>query len=113
MAKDITQPADYLMVLPTQHYRIDGGHVALESAFAHHLRLLRSKIGSLAGRLVIVSPGMAEGQYEASKPSLEVMDEEEEKPPRFLAMVALVAFVVAAVILVFFGIGYLFGRAYL
>ena len=76
MAKDITQPADYLMVLPTQHYRIDGGHVALESAFAHHLRLLRSKIGSLAGQLVIVSPGMAEGQYEASKPSLEVMDEE-------------------------------------
>jgi type IV secretory pathway VirB2 component (pilin) len=28
-------------------------------------------------------------------------------------MVALVAFVVAVVILVFFGIGYLFGRAYL
>jgi hypothetical protein len=39
--------------------------------------------------------------------------DEEEKRPRFLAMVALVAFVVAAVILVFFGIGYLFGRAYL
>jgi hypothetical protein len=45
--------------------------------------------------------------------ALEVVDEEEDKPPRFLAMVALVAFVVAAVILVFFGIGYLFGRAYL
>ena len=41
------------------------------------------------------------------------MDEEEQRPPRFLAMVALVAFVVAVVILVFFGIGYLFGRAYL
>ena len=45
--------------------------------------------------------------------ALEAVDEDEERPPRFLAMVALVAFVVAAVILVFFGIGYLFGRAYL
>jgi predicted lysophospholipase L1 biosynthesis ABC-type transport system permease subunit len=41
------------------------------------------------------------------------MNEEEDRQPRFLAMVALVAFVVAVVILVFFGIGYLFGRAYL
>jgi hypothetical protein len=31
--------------------------------------------------------------------------------PSFLAMVGLVALVVAIVILVFFGIGYLFGRA--
>ena len=38
---------------------------------------------------------------------------EQEKQPRFLAMVGLVALVVAVVILVFFGIGYLFGRAYL
>ena len=38
---------------------------------------------------------------------------EQEKQPRFIAMVGLVALVVAVVILVFFGIGYLFGRAYL
>ena len=38
---------------------------------------------------------------------------QQEKQPRFLAMVGLVALVVAVVILVFFGIGYLFGRAYL
>lgn len=38
---------------------------------------------------------------------------EDQKQPRFLAMVGLVALVVAVVILVFFGIGYLFGRAYL
>jgi len=38
---------------------------------------------------------------------------EEEKGPRFIAMVGLVALIVAVVILVFFGIGYLFGRAYL
>jgi len=39
--------------------------------------------------------------------------DEEERRPRLFAMVALVAVVVAVVILVFFGIGYLFGRAYL
>lgn len=33
--------------------------------------------------------------------------------PRFLVMMGLVALVVAIVILVFFGIGYLFGRAFL
>lgn len=39
------------------------------------------------------------------------MNEPDE--PRFLAMVGLVALVVAVVILVFFGLGYLFGRAFL
>jgi preprotein translocase subunit SecE len=38
---------------------------------------------------------------------------EQDKQPRLLAMMALVALVVAVVILVFFGVGYLFGRAYL
>ena len=38
---------------------------------------------------------------------------DEEKQPRFIAMVGLVALIVAVVILIFFGIGYLFGRAYL
>jgi type IV secretory pathway VirB2 component (pilin) len=33
--------------------------------------------------------------------------------PSFLTMVGLVALVVAVVILVFFGIGYLFGRVFL
>lgn len=33
--------------------------------------------------------------------------------PRFLSMIGLVAVVVAIVILVFFGLGYLFGRAFL
>jgi hypothetical protein len=36
-----------------------------------------------------------------------------ERGPSLLAMVALVAIVVALVILVFFGIGYAFGRAFL
>lgn len=37
----------------------------------------------------------------------------EREPPGFLAMIALVAVVVATIILVFFGIGYLLGRLFL
>jgi type IV secretory pathway VirB2 component (pilin) len=38
---------------------------------------------------------------------------EPEQQPRFLTMIGVVALVVAVVILVFFGIGYLFGRVFL
>jgi len=38
---------------------------------------------------------------------------EPEENPSFLTMIGLVALIVAVVILVFFGIGYLFGRAFL
>lgn len=36
-----------------------------------------------------------------------------DDPPRFATMIAIVALVVAAVILVFFGVGYLLGRIFL
>jgi type IV secretory pathway VirB2 component (pilin) len=38
---------------------------------------------------------------------------DEDQQPGFLTMVGFVALFVAVVILVFFGIGYLFGRAFL
>ena len=38
---------------------------------------------------------------------------DQDDHPSFLVMIGLVALIVAVVILVFFGIGYLFGRAYL
>ena len=38
---------------------------------------------------------------------------EREDQPSFLTMIGLVALIVAVVILVFFGIGYLFGRLFL
>jgi len=39
--------------------------------------------------------------------------DDEQQPPRFLPMMGLVAAIVAVVILVFFAIGYLFGRLFL
>lgn len=41
------------------------------------------------------------------------MVNEPDQQPSFLTMIGLVALVVAVVILVFFGIGYLFGRVFL
>ena len=38
---------------------------------------------------------------------------EQDNQPSFLTMIGLVALIVAVVILVFFGIGYLFGRVFL
>jgi hypothetical protein len=38
---------------------------------------------------------------------------EQDQQPSFLTMVGLVALIVAVVILVFFGVGYLFGRVFL
>jgi hypothetical protein len=38
---------------------------------------------------------------------------DDDDQPRFLKMIGLVAMVVAIVVLVFFGIGYLFGRVFL
>jgi hypothetical protein len=38
---------------------------------------------------------------------------ERDEGPGFLTMIGLVALIVAVVILVFFGIGYLFGRVFL
>ena len=43
----------------------------------------------------------------------EILARFERKGLRIVAMIGLVAFVVAAVILVFFGIGYLLGRIFL
>ncbi len=43
---------------------------------------------------------------------LDVMDEQ-RRQPSLIRMMALVAFSVALTILVFFGLGYLFGRAFL
>lgn len=37
----------------------------------------------------------------------------EDDQPSFLTMIGLVALIVAVVVLVFFGVGYIFGRAFL
>ncbi len=71
--------SDYTMVLPVRHHRLDKTHVAVESAFAEHLRMMRSRIGGAAERLVIASPGMSPAAYDAGKKGYAVIDEDAEK----------------------------------
>lgn len=46
-------------------------------------------------------------------PAVNVMDDDQDTRPSFLRMVRLVAISVALTILVFFAIGYIFGRLFL
>ncbi|MFT4111120.1 glycosyltransferase [Silvibacterium sp.] len=71
--------ANYTMVLPVRHFRIDENQVAVESAFAEHLRMLRSRIGAGAEQLVVASPGMSRAAYEAGKKGFAVIDAREER----------------------------------
>jgi glycosyltransferase involved in cell wall biosynthesis len=72
------RPTDYLMVLPVQHFRISPGQVAVEGAFAEHLRMMRSRIGDSGYRLVIASPAMGTEAYERRQQGMAVIDEEGE-----------------------------------
>ncbi len=67
------------MVLPVRHFRLDSQRVAVESAFAEHLRMMRSRIGDDAELLLIASPGMSQGAYEAGKQGYGVIDERTEQ----------------------------------
>jgi hypothetical protein len=49
----------------------------------------------------------------ATARSRPVTDDEDELEPGLLKMIGLVALVVAVVVLVFFGVGYVFGRLFL
>lgn len=77
--ENTTQKADYLMVLPVRHFRIDHRRVAVESAFAQHLRMMRMKIGEASDRLLVGSPSMAKSVYEANKRGLSTINEAPER----------------------------------
>jgi glycosyltransferase involved in cell wall biosynthesis len=72
------KPTAYLMVLPVQHFRTGCSHVAIESAFAEHLRMMRDKIGSRVERLIVASPEMRVEDYERRKEGLSIVDEARE-----------------------------------
>jgi glycosyltransferase involved in cell wall biosynthesis len=67
---------DYLMVLPVPHFRVGRCRVAVESAFAEHLRMMRRKIGDAGDRMVVASPSMRTEAYESRKQGLSIIDEE-------------------------------------
>lgn len=64
----------YLFVIPVPAYPLADGRFALESAFADHLKMLKSKLGDLAAHMVLLSPRMSDADYERSKKTLAVLD---------------------------------------
>ena len=74
-----TENRSYTMVLPVRHFRLDETHVAVESAFAEHLRMMRRRIGSDAQSLVIASPSMTPAAFEAGKRGFSILNERDEQ----------------------------------
>ena len=66
---------NYMMVLPVRHFRIDESRVAIESAFAGHLRMMQTAIEETGGKLVVASPSMTGVSYESVKNGLSIIDE--------------------------------------
>jgi glycosyltransferase involved in cell wall biosynthesis len=74
-----TGKPDYLMVLPVRHFRVNDQTIALESAFADHLRMMRSATANKTDRLVVASPLMNAEAYKRSRPGLSLIDERSEQ----------------------------------
>ena len=64
----------YYVVVQAPGYPLSGDRVALESAFAVHLRRLRELIGSEFDELVMIGPAMSEAAYRAAQSRLDVLD---------------------------------------
>ena len=69
---------DYLMVLPVRHFRLGDHLVAVEGAFAEHLRMMRNRFGPNLRSLVVASPAMSEHAYNAQSPTMSIVDEGKE-----------------------------------
>ncbi len=66
----ITTLKTYLMILPVHYYRVNVNTVALESAFAEHLKLLKTKISPVFSQFIIGMVEMTGEDYEQNKQSL-------------------------------------------
>ena len=75
----LPKPTLYTKVLPVRHFRVGDHRVAVESAFAEHLRRVRAKTAPYSDILMVASPGMSRLDYEAGKPAWGILDEECEK----------------------------------
>jgi glycosyltransferase involved in cell wall biosynthesis len=73
-----TARANYLFVIPVVFYRTGPGKFASESAFAEHLRYLKTQLNAEVERITIVAPMMTKGQYDRIHAGLAEIDEQAE-----------------------------------
>jgi glycosyltransferase involved in cell wall biosynthesis len=65
----------YMMVVRIPAYRVSDDQVALESAFAEHIILLREHLKPVFSHFSIVLSGMSQTEYQAQKEALKVISE--------------------------------------
>ncbi len=69
----------YLMILPVYYYRINEQTVAIESAFADHLKLLRERIFPIFNHFQIGLVEMSAQDYEKKKKGMCMIEEQKEQ----------------------------------
>jgi len=69
---------DYLLVVPVKFQRVSNSHVAVESAFCEHLRMLRKLLAPSFATVTVASPAMDPAQYERDRSHLGEIDESSE-----------------------------------
>ncbi len=69
----------YLMIVTVRYYRVGERTVALESAFAEHLKLLKAKISPVFSQFLIGALEMDAEKYETEKPGLAIINERKEE----------------------------------
>ncbi|HEB89885.1 MAG TPA: glycosyltransferase [Deltaproteobacteria bacterium] len=69
---------DYLIVVDARCHPVEPGVVATESAFAAHLRLLRTRLGPRFDRLVLAAPSMSRSEFEANRAHLGSLSEKDD-----------------------------------
>lgn len=70
---------DYVLAVQAPAYSLGDGRFAMESAFAGHLKMLRSGLASKFDRLVVVAPKLTDAEYEGSRDFLGELSEEHDR----------------------------------
>ncbi len=65
---------DYVIAVQAPAYPVSPTQFATESAFAEHLKELRTSVGPGFGRVVLIAPQLPQAQYEAKKQHLGSID---------------------------------------
>lgn len=66
----------YVIAVPAPAYRLSDSSFAIEGAFSHHLRELKSQLGNHADKVVLVAPELSREDFD-SNPSLGIITADE------------------------------------
>ncbi len=74
--KDSAADNAYVIAVPAPVYRLSDSSFAIEDAFSHHLRELKSRLGEHAGKVIVVAPELSRSDFD-NNPSLGIITADE------------------------------------